>query len=45
MNTLKSYLSYMQKLESEGTKSLRIMAKLSIDHNKRDTLAFIHSHS
>jgi hypothetical protein len=30
---------------SEGTKSLRIMAKLSIDHNTRDTLAFIHSHS
>jgi hypothetical protein len=33
------------KIGSEGTKSLRIMAKLSIDHNKRDTLAFIHSHS
>jgi hypothetical protein len=28
----------------EGTKSFRIMAKLSIDHNERDTLAFIHSH-
>jgi hypothetical protein len=33
------------KIESEGNKSFRIMAKLSNDHNKRDTLAFIHSHS
>jgi hypothetical protein len=32
-------------LESEGTKSFRIMVKLSIDHNKKETLAFIHSHS
>ncbi|KAL5677000.1 hypothetical protein ACJX0J_013131 [Zea mays] len=30
--------------EMEGTKSFVIMAKLSIDHNKRDTLDFIHSH-
>jgi hypothetical protein len=33
------------KIGSGGTKSLRVMAKLSIDHNKRYTLAFIHSHS
>jgi hypothetical protein len=33
------------KIENESTKRFRIMAKLSIDHIKRDTLAFIHSHS
>jgi hypothetical protein len=31
----------MCKIGSEGTKSLRIMAKLSIDHQKKGTLAFI----
>jgi hypothetical protein len=27
---------------SEGTKSFRIMAKLSIDHKEKDALAFMH---
>jgi hypothetical protein len=31
----------MCKIGSEGIKSLRIMAKLSIDHQKKVTLAFI----
>jgi hypothetical protein len=34
----------MSKIGSEGTKGLGIMAKLSLDHNTRDTLAFTHSH-
>jgi hypothetical protein len=38
-------LIHYVKLESEGTKSFRIMAKLSIDHSKRDTIDTIHSHS
>ena len=29
------------KMESEGTKSFRIMAKLSINHNKKESLPFI----
>jgi hypothetical protein len=39
-----SIIQYV-KLEREGTKSFGIMAKLSIYHNKRNTLALIHSHS
>jgi hypothetical protein len=32
----------ISKIENESTKSFRIMVELSIDNNKRDTLAFIH---
>jgi hypothetical protein len=34
-------LKLYAKMESDGTKSFRIMAKLSINHNKKKTLCSI----